>query len=189
MKVYFCAFVGVHLLFSCGSSSSNDDSNLNDTRSSALNQVAKPRIPADGSLDENSRYPIKPNLEMTPGDLCASASELRYPEKIKYCNRNVDKSTKAMIFDDYDQKLGFETQKMERGDFKIDHLIPLCMGGSNKEDNLWPQHKSVYAYTDPVEPYLCDLMSIGKLKQKVAVEIILSIKLDPVHAAEKIRDL
>ena len=65
---------------------------------------------------------------------------------------------------------------MERAQFKIDHLIPLCAGGSNEEVNLWPQHKSVYELTDPIEPVLCDLMKRGAMKQEEAIRIIREVK-------------
>jgi len=67
---------------------------------------------------------------------------------------------------------------MNRMDFKIDHFIPLCAGGSNDPVNLWPQHKSVYQQTDPVEPLLCQRMLEGKLSQTDAVKLIMRAKLD-----------
>src|SRR5687768_11664149 len=43
----------------------------------------------DKDLDkENPNYPVHPHPEMTPGDLCKKASAIRYPERIKYCERN-----------------------------------------------------------------------------------------------------
>jgi hypothetical protein len=78
---------------------------------------------------------------------------------------------KRELFVKYDQ-LGFRTREMNRMDFKIDHYIPLCMGGSNHESNLWPQHKSIYNITDPLEPVLCDKMKQGRLLQAKAVEYI-----------------
>ena len=62
-------------------------------------------------------------------------------------------------------------------DFKIDHLIPLCAGGANDEDNLWPQHKSVYNITDALEPVVCEKMAAGRLKQAEAVKLILQAKM------------
>jgi hypothetical protein len=63
----------------------------------------------------------------------------------------------------------------------------LCAGGANSEDNLWPQHKSIYEITDPVEPLLCQKMLEGKLKQSDAVKLILLAKtnLDQVPAIIK----
>ena len=116
-------------------------------------------------------FPKGPDANLTPGALCTSPDSYRYPEHIPYCSRNVDTITKKDVFAEYD-KLGYRTQSMNRGDFKIDHYIPLCMGGANSESNLWPQHKSVYAITDPLEPALCGKMAEGKLKQADAVRLM-----------------
>lgn len=116
-------------------------------------------------------FPKGPDANLTPGALCTRPTAHRYPEGINYCERNVDSSTKKDIFIQYDQ-IGFRTRSMNRMDFKIDHYIPLCMGGANDETNLWPQHKSIYAITDPLEPVLCDKMAQGKLLQKDAVRMI-----------------
>ena len=116
-------------------------------------------------------FPKGPDASLTPGTLCTSPDSYRYPEHIPYCSRNVDTDTKKGRFIAYDQ-IGYRTMSMPRGDFKIDHYIPLCMGGGNDAANLWPQHKSVYAITDPLEPALCEKMAEGKLKQADAVALI-----------------
>lgn len=131
-------------------------------------------------------FPKGPDASVTPGALCSNPSSYRYPEHIKYCERNVSSSTKADIFREYDQ-MGYRTRSMNRGDFKIDHYIPLCAGGSNDIKNLWPQHKSVYAITDDLEALVCEKMASGRLKQKDAVNYIVTAKnnLDQVPAIMK----
>ena len=135
------------------------------------------------------RFPHKPHPETTPGSLCQKSNTFRYPEHIKYCERNVDKEQKREIFINYDSTHGYQTTEMERMDFKIDQLVPLCMGGSNNSDNLWPQHKTIYEHTDPLEPFLCETMAAGKIKQAEAVKILLEIKQDPFTAGEELRKL
>lgn len=134
-----------------------------------------------------NRFPKNPDLTQTPGRLCTTPTEYRYPEKIAYCERDVDTYTKNSIIAKYDTLFGYEIRSMKRMDFKIDHLIPLCAGGANSEDNLWPQHKSVYNITDPLEPVVCEKMAQGKLKQADAVKLILKAKmnLDQVPAILK----
>jgi hypothetical protein len=78
----------------------------------------------------------------------------------------------------YDRHHGYEVTRMNRQDFKIDHYIPLCMGGSNEADNLWPQHKSVYAATDPIEQRLCELLASGEMRRAEAVELVRQAKAD-----------
>lgn len=124
----------------------------------------------------NGDFPTMPNLDMTPGMLCVTPDAKRYPEQINYCNRNVDTVTKDDVIRRYDSNFGYKIESMPRGDFKIDHLIPLCAGGANDERNLWPQHKSVYTITDPVEPLICGKMATGRLKQAQAVQMVIYAK-------------
>lgn len=125
-----------------------------------------------------TRYPQHPDAQLTPGEVCHKPTQWRYPERIAYCSRDVDTSEKKDIIKMYDRERGYEIGQMNRAAFKIDHYIPLCMGGSNERDNLWPQHQSVYVLTDPMEPVLCDKMAKGKLKQAEAIELIKKGKAD-----------
>lgn len=120
-------------------------------------------------------FPKGPDQTLTPGDLCHRPDTYRYPERVAYCERNVSSDEKREIFSKYDQ-LGFRTRSMNRADFKIDHYIPLCAGGSNDESNLWPQHKTIYVITDDLEALICEKMSAGRLLQKDAVTIIVEAK-------------
>jgi hypothetical protein len=126
----------------------------------------------------DGQFPLHPDPTMTPGALCTTGQTRRYPEGITYCERDVDPSLKHDLFRRYDVTLGYDTQTMPRADFKIDHFIPLCAGGANSAENLWPQHKTVYAITDPVEPLICQKMSNGVLKQAEAVQLVRKAKLD-----------
>ena len=122
-------------------------------------------------------YPDGPELINTPGTLCEKGAK-RYPENITYCERDVSTDLKKQIIRTYDQKFGYNIQKMPRGQFKIDHFIPLSIGGSNNESNLWPQHQSIYESTDPVEHLLGQRISEAKIKQADAIRIIREVKLN-----------
>jgi hypothetical protein len=126
---------------------------------------------------------------MTPGTVCTRPDTYRYPEKIPYCERDVSSGTKWEIIHDYDREFGFRIGSMNRADFKIDHYIPLCMGGSNEVRNLWPQHKSVYVLTDGIEQKACELMAKGQLKQIDAIKIIRRAKNDLSEAPAIEQDL
>jgi len=121
-------------------------------------------------------FPKGPVEQMTPGALCSHPDSYRYPEKVPYCSRNVSSDLKARVIEDYDRRFGFKIGQMPRSQFKIDHYIPLCMGGANEAANLWPQHQSVYTITDPLEEALCGKMAEGRLQQKEAVELIKEAK-------------
>jgi len=121
-------------------------------------------------------FPTGPELSITPGKLCDIPTAYRYAEKISYCDRDVSYETKEILMKEYDQKFDYHIMTLARADFKIDHLIPLCAGGSNDITNLWPQHKSIYLVTDPIEPAVCAKMAQGRLKQKDAVSLVLEAK-------------
>lgn len=124
------------------------------------------------------KFPVGPNPQTTPGSLCENSEVRRYPENIVYCDRDVSTATKNALIKMYDNELGYHIGSMSRGDFKIDHFIPLSIGGSNNSDNLWPQHKSVYKVTDPLEQLLFDKIKDGHIKQEEAIRVIREGKLN-----------
>lgn len=128
-------------------------------------------------------YPTSPR-EMTPGSVCTKPIAYRYKEQIPYCGRDVSSKTKADIIKIYDVKYDYQVGSMDRHDFTIDHYISLCMGGSNEIDNLWPQHKSTKAITDPLEPLLCIKMSEGRIGQAESIRIIREAKMNLDKAEE-----
>jgi hypothetical protein len=134
-------------------------------------------------------FPKAPDENLTPGSICSHPDTFRYPEHVGYCQRDVDASTKRDVIQEYDNRLGFKIGTMNRSDFKIDHYIPLCMGGANSTDNLWPQHKSVYTVTDPIEPKLCNLMAVGHIQQAEAIRLIKGVKHNLNTASDLNRDL
>lgn len=122
-------------------------------------------------------FPDGPDLRRTPGVLCQS-NKYRYPSKIRYCDRSVESKLKNKIIAEYDKEFSFDIQKMPRGDFKIDHFIPLSIGGANDEGNLWPQHKTVYKYSDPLESHVANLIAADKITQDESIRVIKECKLN-----------
>ena len=61
-------------------------------------------------------------------------------------------------------------------DYQIDHLIPLCLGGSDDFANLWPQPRRSIEPTwnaeakDRLERHMCDLVCKGQLELSTAQE-------------------
>ncbi len=121
-------------------------------------------------------FPRGPDTTLTPGTLCTTPSTYRYPERIAYCERNVSGDEKQEIFAMYRAK-GFRLSG-DRGDYKIDHFMPLCAGGSNEKTNLWPQHKTVYGITDPIEELGCQKLAMARITQKDLVTLIKIAKYD-----------
>ena len=61
-------------------------------------------------------------------------------------------------------------------DFEIDHLIPLCLGGSDDPSNLWPEpRRSIEPKwnaeaKDRLERFICDMVCNGQLDIGTAQE-------------------
>jgi hypothetical protein len=124
-----------------------------------------------------AEFPTGPVAKLTPGSLCVRPDARRYPEQINYCNRNVGGDLKADVFREYRLE-GFRLTPSNRSQYKIDHLIPLCAGGSNSEDNLWPQHSSIFVRTDSLESVGCEKLKDAKIKQADLIKLILAAKKD-----------
>lgn len=132
-------------------------------------------------------YPKAPDLTQTPGSLCDTPDTYRHPEQIPYCERNVNTFMKESIFLAY-RKLGYSLSG-ERSEYKIDHFIPLCLGGSNKPDNLWPQHQSISKLSDPIEAIGCEVLGKGNITQKELIERVVKAKLDISQAPKTFKYL
>ncbi|HEY2895835.1 MAG TPA: hypothetical protein VGJ12_01760 [Gemmatimonadaceae bacterium] len=93
---------------------------------------------ADTSLaivqsDSGLRFPFVPDLAKTPGDtLEVTAADICVPGYSKKV-RNVPIAVKRQVY------LNYGIRKHKPGDYEIDHLISLELGGSNSIRNLWPQ--------------------------------------------------
>ena len=131
------------------------------------------------SLAQNSlkEYPLRPIAKLTPGELCDRPSRYRYPEAIAYCERDVSTEQKDQVFAAYRQN-GFRLSYDQRSSYKIDHYLPLCAGGSNNNENLWPQHFSISDVTDTLEKLGCDKMALGKITQAKFLALIKRVKND-----------
>ncbi len=146
----------------------------------SLSSVQSSVVLAHG--DGQNSFPTSPDPQLTPGAYCggsgAKRNPNRDPKKVVICARSVSSARKNGVISHYDELRGYSIGSMDRKDFKIDHFIPLCIGGANEEENLWPQHQSVYVITDPIEHKTCESMRAGKITQDEAVEFVKRGKLD-----------
>jgi len=133
-------------------------------------------------------YPLAPDPGLTPGSLCTEPDRYRHPEQIPYCERNVNSFLKEAIFIAYKRDLGYRLTG-DRSMYKIDHFIPLCAGGSNNQDNLWPQHVKLSIITDQIESVGCEKLSKEKITQKELIELVIKAKLDLSLASKILKTL
>jgi hypothetical protein len=84
----------------------------------ALSQQPTPVVP-DPKLTPGDSFPV------TVRDLCV----LGYTKKV----RNVPAEMKREVYEEYG------VTSHGTGDYEVDHLIPLELGGSNSIKNLWPE--------------------------------------------------
>ena len=97
--------------------------------SSAVADTAQNVVPSDSAL----RFPFVPDPAKTPGDtLEVTAADICVPGYSKKV-RNVPIAVKRQVYASY----GIRTHKP--GEYEVDHLISLELGGSNSIRNLWPE--------------------------------------------------
>jgi hypothetical protein len=78
-------------------------------------------------------YYYLPNAKLTPGSVASTNKEEVCNPAYPSNNRKVSASKKKQVYTRYGVTKANCTK-----DCKIDHLIPIAIGGSNDLDNLWP---------------------------------------------------
>ncbi len=123
-------------------------------------------------------FPKGPDARLTPGSYCQGQQPTDRTGRPLTCERNVDTDDKWAVIRDYNQRLGYNINQSNRGQFKIDHLVPLCFGGSNEHNNLWPQHQSIYVITDKLEDMGCQKLRSGRVGQAKLIKMLVEVKND-----------
>ena len=119
-----------------------------------------------------STPPILPDPKLTPGDTLdvtlTDIQEHGYSAKV----RNVPVSVKREVYASY----GIE--HWNKGEYEVDHLISLSLGGNNSKKNLWPQSyltEPWNAHTkDQLEYRLLTLVRAGKVDLHTAQQEMVS---------------
>lgn len=129
-------------------------------------------------------YPLYPKRSLTPGDIDRKLTQEYLCSHSTKERRNVPEARKKFVYKQY--KVAYPQPK---GSYELDHFISLCLGGTNSEDNLWPQGKDlVYDGTrrgsdgwaarlgfhekDRLETYACREMCKGNLTLDQARKLI-----------------
>ncbi len=135
----------------------------------ACNGLVQPSASDPPSSTPSSANPADaaylPNPKLTPGDALAVTKndicEPGYSSKV----RDVPDSVKNQVYQEY----GITSHRP--GEYEVDHLISLELGGSNSIKNLWPQSYSGNwnaHMKDKLENKLHQLVCDGSLDLKTA---------------------
>ena len=112
--------------------------------------------------------PILPDPNITPGLFLSDATVDKICQKGYTATvRHVTEAQKNKVFSDY----GIPRS----GEYEVDHLISLELGGSNSNGNLWPQAYRGYwnaRIKDILENRLHDLVCMGKIPLSEAQYVI-----------------
>ncbi len=115
-----------------GATNTSAPPSATDTPDPELNTEESPQLTGSPAVGSPSSA-VMPNPDVTPGDVFAvGVAEIcvsGYASRV----RNVSSSTKNAVYAEY----GIVSHTT--GQYEIDHLIPLAIGGSNDIRNLWPQ--------------------------------------------------
>lgn len=115
----------------------------------------------------SGRFSVAPDAGLTPGVLCTAQDkdfvEFRYDEKIPYCKRNSSIPDKKKVSGWYGVR--WEDHRL----YQYDHLLSLCLGGSNDLRNLWPMLFVEARKKARMEAAICLRLKHGSVTQKDAV--------------------
>ena len=118
-------------------------------------------------------FPKVPMINIAPGELCTESNKdfdgYRYPDHVAHCRRNVTYETKNKICKLYGV--------LDRRDYTVDHIIPLSLGGSNSEKNLWCQSRKII--TANLEYYYYRMVMQDKMRHATAIHALMAWKFNP----------
>ena len=107
-----------------------------------------------------------PNVQLTPGVVDPLADTHLICTTTTGARRNTSAATKAEVYREYGA-----VHKVA-GDFEVDHLIPLELGGADVLKNLWPEPAPSFHLKDKLENRLHALVCAGTVPLPVAQHAI-----------------
>ena len=120
----------------------------------------------------NLQAPLVPDPVRTPGDVLTSDPKIVCVSGYTKTVRNVPQALKEQIYRSYG------VTSRQSGEYEIDHLISLELGGSNSARNLWPESYKTQPLNahikDSLENRLHALACSGKITLQQAQQAIAS---------------
>lgn len=124
------------------------------------------RTKSTGCVINNAR----PDPDCTPGSaIPAATADLVCVRGYSATVRDVTESVKNQVYAEYSITSHFT------GEYEVDHLISLELGGSNDISNLWPEAaepRPGFHEKDQVENYLHEQVCNGNMTLKAAQDLI-----------------
>ncbi|WP_207229380.1 HNH endonuclease signature motif containing protein [Ktedonosporobacter rubrisoli] len=174
MKYFHLLVAALILLFvftGCNSTASNGNNSNGNGGNSKQGRSNQPttKEPTWGVRNKTSNCTINGPLQdiaCTPGDIIQSATkeQICQPGYARTV-RNVPTSEKNQVYAEYG------ITHHSTGEYEVDHLVSLELGGSNDISNLWPEAASPkpgFHEKDKVENYLHDQVCSGAVSLKQA---------------------
>jgi len=125
----------------------------------------------DVPVQVSGQPPLLPDPALTPGDTFPVTAEDACTSGYSESVRNVSPEEKSAVFAEYG------IAHHHKGEFEVDHLISLELGGSNDIKNLWPQSYETQPWNAHVKDQLenelhdrvCDgLMTLPEAQHLIA---------------------
>ncbi|AZI44084.1 hypothetical protein EHF33_14300 [Deinococcus psychrotolerans] len=120
----------------------------------------------------NQKAPVLPDPKLSPGDVLTSDTAIICVSGYTKTVRNVPQSLKEQVYKEY----GITSR--ESGEYEIDHIVSLELGGSNSVRNLFPESFKTMPLNahvkDSLENKLHDLACSGKITMQEAQTAIAS---------------
>lgn len=125
---------------------------------------------APSAVVPSGKTPTLPNAQLTPGDVLTTDVQTICVPGYTQTVRNVPQAVKEQVYREY----GIASH--QPGEYEVDHLISLELGGSNSIRNLWPESylaRPLNAHVkDALEDRLHDLVCAGTLPIQTAQKAI-----------------
>lgn len=83
------------------------------------------------------------------------------------------------------QEMGLDWDK-EKGNYKLEHIVPVSAGGDNSDSNLIPVNNTEHDVYTPVDIALGEAVKQGKITRKKATELAYGLKVSKVLSVEDI---
>lgn len=115
---------------------------------------------------------VMPDAKLTPGDVLTTSANVICVSGYAKRTRDVNSRTKDDVYAEY------HIATHGPGEYEVDHLIPLGIGGSNDIKNLWPQPTEPRpgrlekdTLEDELHRRICDhSLDVGTVQREIATD-------------------